>query len=95
LVPSASVKTNASSQLLEAFEIAKKFAESPQGWLVFYGPYGCGKTHLAAAIGNYQAGLGYPPLFVGVPDLLDYLRAAYPLAHSGRHRHRIGYPLGT
>jgi len=63
--------------LLEAFEIAKKFAESPQGWLVFYGPYGCGKTHLAAAIGNYQAGLGYPPLFVGVPDLLDYLRAAF------------------
>lgn len=66
-----------SQSLLEAFEIAKKFAESPQGWLVFYGPYGCGKTHLAAAIGNYQAGLGYPPLFVGVPDLLDYLRAAF------------------
>lgn len=63
--------------LREAFEIAKKFAEFPQGWLVFYGPYGCGKTHLAAAIGNYQAGLGYPPLFVGVPDLLDYLRAAF------------------
>ena len=66
------------AQLLrEAFEIAQKFAESPQGWLVFYGLYGCGKTHLAAAIGNYQAGLGYPPLFVGVPDLLDYLRAAF------------------
>ena len=63
--------------LREAFEIAKKFAESPQGWLVFYGPYGCGKTHLAAAIGNYQAGLGRPPLFVGVQDLLDYLRAAF------------------
>ncbi len=63
--------------LREAFEIAKSFAETPQGWLVFYGPYGCGKTHLAAAIGNYQAGLGHPPLFVGVPDLLDYLRAAF------------------
>ncbi|HPX65082.1 MAG TPA: ATP-binding protein, partial [Anaerolineaceae bacterium] len=33
--------------------------------------------HLAAAIGNYQAALGAPPLFVGVPDLLDYLRAAF------------------
>ena len=35
------------------------------------------KTHLAAAIGNYQASRGQPPLFVVVPDLLDYLRAAF------------------
>lgn len=63
--------------LREAFDIAKVYAQNPQGWLVFYGPYGCGKSHLAAAIGNYQAGLGNPPLFVGVPDLLDYLRAAF------------------
>lgn len=60
-----------------ALEVAEKYAKDPQGWLVFQGPYACGKTHLAAAIGNYQAGLGLPPLFVGVPDLLDYLRAAF------------------
>jgi DNA replication protein DnaC len=41
------------------------------------GGYGSGKTHLAAAIANYRAGLGDPPLFVMVPDLLDHLRATF------------------
>lgn len=63
--------------LREALDAAEAFAKDPQGWLLFQGGYGCGKTHLAAAIGNYQAGLGRPPLMVGVPDLLDYLRAAF------------------
>jgi DNA replication protein DnaC len=63
--------------LKHAFEIAKAFAEDPKGWLVLTGLYGCGKTHLAAAIGNYQAGLGYPPIMVVVPDLLDHLRATF------------------
>jgi DNA replication protein DnaC len=63
--------------LKKAFEIAKDFAENPKGWLVFTGPYGCGKTHLAASIGNYQAGMGFPPLMVSVPDLLDHLRATF------------------
>ena len=58
--------------------IAKEFAEKPQGWLVFTGKNGCGKTHLAAAIANAQDELAEePPLFVIVPDLLDYLRAAF------------------
>jgi DNA replication protein DnaC len=63
--------------LKNAFEIAREFAETPKGWLVFTGPYGCGKTHLAAAIGNYQAGIGFPPLMVSIPDLLDHLRATF------------------
>ena len=61
----------------KALKIAHTFAEKPKGWLVFEGTYGCGKTHLAAAIANYRAGLGDPPLFVMVPDLLDHLRAAF------------------
>lgn len=63
--------------LKEAFEAARDFAEHPQGWLLLTGPYGAGKTHLAAAIGNYQAAMGFPPLMVGVPDLLDHLRATF------------------
>jgi len=63
--------------LKDALETARDFARNPQGWLVFIGPYGCGKTHLAAAIGNYHAQLGNPPLMVVVPDLLDHLRAAF------------------
>jgi DNA replication protein DnaC len=63
--------------LEEAFRAAREFAEDPQGWLVLSGPYGSGKTHLAAAIANYRAGLGEPAMFVVVPDLLDHLRATF------------------
>ena len=46
------------------------------------GPYGCGKTHLAAAIANYRVDLGHLPMFVSVPDLLDHLRSTFgPSSH--------------
>ena len=41
------------------------------------GGYGCGKTHLAAAIANHVIEQGQPALFVVVPDLLDHLRASF------------------
>lgn len=63
--------------LEKAYRAAQNYAENPKGWLAFLGSYGCGKTHLAAAIANYQAGMGTPPLFIMVPDLLDHLRATF------------------
>ncbi len=60
-----------------AFKVAKNFAEYPQGWLVFLGVNGCGKTHLAASIANHLRARGEPPLFIVVPDLLDHLRSAF------------------
>jgi len=63
--------------LKRAFLTAKEYAKDPQDWLVFTGPYGCGKTHLAAAIANYRVERGYPALFEVVPDLLDHLRATF------------------
>jgi DNA replication protein DnaC len=63
--------------LEKAFRAAKEFAEHPHGWLVFMGSYGTGKTHLAAAIANYQYDQGKPPMFVQVPDLLDHLRSTF------------------
>jgi DNA replication protein DnaC len=63
--------------LHRACEIALDYAQNPDGWLVFTGAYGCGKTHLAAAIANYRVQQGEPALFVVVPDLLDHLRATY------------------
>ena len=63
--------------LKRAFAIAKQYAENPADWLVFTGAYGCGKTHLSAAIANYRVNQGYPALFVVVPDLLDHLRATF------------------
>ena len=41
------------------------------------GGYGCGKTHLAAAIANAVIARGEPALFVVIPDLLDHLRATF------------------
>jgi DNA replication protein DnaC len=66
-----------SKSLQKALKAAHTYAEKPRGWLVFMGGYGSGKTHLAAAIANYRAGLGDPPLFIMVPDLLDHLRATF------------------
>jgi DNA replication protein DnaC len=60
-----------------AYEKAVAFARRPQGWLFLRGSYGCGKTHLAAAIANECLSRGQPVLFVNVPDLLDHLRATY------------------
>ena len=59
------------------YKLAKSFAEEPEGWLVLQGPNGCGKTHLAAAIGNYQLKRGKTVLFVFVPDFLDHLRSTF------------------
>lgn len=63
--------------LEKAFQLAKNFAEDPEGWRVFMGEPGCGKTHLAAAIANYRLARSQPVLFVVVPDLLDYLRSTF------------------
>ena len=63
--------------LSNAFNFAKSFAEEPKGWLLLKGSYGCGKTHLAAAIANHQLEKGRPVLFVNTPDLLDHLRGTY------------------
>ncbi len=63
--------------LKEAFNLARDFAQSPEGWLVFQGDNGCGKTHLAAAIVNYLYQLKQPALFIVVPDFLDYLRSTF------------------
>ncbi len=71
------IATENLKDLKNAFEAARDFAEHPRGWLLLTGPFGCGKTHLAASIGNYQAATGYPPLMVSVPDLLDHLRATF------------------
>ncbi len=60
-----------------AFNQARHYAQSLNGWLLLQGGYGCGKTHLAAAIANYAVGMGVPTLFLTVPDLLDTLRFAY------------------
>lgn len=63
--------------LRKAFEIGQQFAEAPEGWLVYVGQSGCGKTHLAVAIANERQRQRQPVIFLVVPDLLDYLRSTF------------------
>jgi DNA replication protein DnaC len=66
------------AQSLErAFNQAEAYADVLSGWLFLQGGYGCGKTHLAAAIANAAVEVGVPTLFLTVPDLLDQLRYTY------------------
>ena len=65
------------SSLQESLQASEEFSIRLQGWLLLEGAYGCGKTHLAAAIANAAVHRGVPTLFITVPDLLDSLRFAY------------------
>ncbi|MCJ7763738.1 MAG: ATP-binding protein, partial [Dehalococcoidales bacterium] len=59
------------------YKAALNFAKSPEGWLVFLGETGCGKTHLSAAIANYRYQAKKPALFIVVPEFLDHLRSTF------------------
>ncbi|MBI4285680.1 MAG: ATP-binding protein [Chloroflexi bacterium] len=63
--------------LERAYRAALDFAKTLDGWLVFQGGNGCGKTHLTAAIGNECLKAGGQVMFVEVPDFLDYLRSTF------------------
>jgi DNA replication protein DnaC len=60
-----------------AYLRAVEYAKRPQGWLVLFGNYGVGKTHLAAAIANFALKRQTKVLFAIVPDLLDHLRSTF------------------
>lgn len=60
-----------------AYQACMRFADEPEGWMMLRGGYGCGKTHLAAAIANHQMDKGREVIFITVPDLLDHLRATF------------------
>ena len=60
----------------EAVQLSVTYSTHPQGWLLFVGPCGCGKTHLAAAIANQRLDSDEAVFFTTVPDFLDMLRAA-------------------
>ena len=75
--------------LERAYNLARRFAEEPKGWLILLGGNGCGKTHLAAAIANYRVQQGFRALFVVVPDLLDHLRATFNPASTCTYDRRF------
>jgi DNA replication protein DnaC len=76
-VRSLSLPPEKARNLRDAFTTARNYAREPDGWLVFLGVTGSGKTHLAAAIAHEWQRAGRRFEFFFVPDLLDTLRAAY------------------
>jgi DNA replication protein DnaC len=58
----------------------REFTDLPdadRGWLLLLGNRGVGKTHLLAALANELMARGETPLYVVVPDFLEYLREGY------------------
>jgi DNA replication protein DnaC len=74
---------------------ARSYAAAPLGWFVLVGTFGCGKTHLGAAIANYQQELGASVTFVTVPDLLDYLRVTFSPNSGGSFDRRFAAVRNT
>ena len=81
------IDQNEKKSIEKAFRAAQKYAEDPRGWLILIGDSGTGKTHLAAAIGNYRFAMGESPMFVVVIDLLDHLRATFSPNSSVSYDH--------
>jgi len=73
----ATLSAEKARSLRMAYATCRMFAEHPEGWVLLTGTYGCGKTHLAAAIANARLELDQPVIFAIVPDLLDHLRATF------------------
>lgn len=66
------------AELDAALRAARAYAADPNGWLIFSGPNGVGKTHAAAAIANELTEKNQREvLFIPVPELLDHLRATF------------------
>ncbi|MCL2615454.1 MAG: ATP-binding protein [Dehalococcoidia bacterium] len=63
--------------LSHAYDLALGFAKAPDGWVIFQGGTGCGKTHLAAAIVNFRFQAQQAAQFVVVPEFLDQLRSTF------------------
>ncbi len=64
-------------EIARALHAAQTFATFPEGWLLFTGSRGSGKTHLAVAIAGESLRQGRQVFFAFVPTLLDHLRMTY------------------
>ena len=74
LIPEGRKDRADEERFLAASDAARKFADEPNGWLVFEGKTGSGKTHLAAAIVNAVIDRGAPAKFTSALDIPDLIR---------------------
>jgi DNA replication protein DnaC len=52
-------------------------ATEPAGWFYCFGPVGGGKSHLAAAIANHAASLGFDVSYASVPRFLRFIKSGF------------------
>jgi DNA replication protein DnaC len=64
-------------ELARALHAAQTFATFPEGWMLFTGSRGSGKTHLAVAVAGESKRQGRQVFFAFVPTLLDHLRMTF------------------
>lgn len=77
-VPSAALADDAGrAELARIKHRCIEYAQSPRGWLVLCGAYGCGKSHLAYAAAAASYRQGHAVYAATVPDLLESLRQTF------------------
>ena len=80
-----------------AKRMAQDFAADSGEWLLFTGPWGSGKTHLAVAIARANLFQNRPVFFAFVPTLMDHLRGTFrpdsPVRYDELFEQLITVPL--
>ncbi|MFP5116107.1 ATP-binding protein [Bacillaceae bacterium C204] len=60
-----------------AVDYVRHFDPKKPANLIFYGPYGTGKSHLARCVSRGVMQMGYSTIFISVPKLLRKLKSTY------------------
>lgn len=70
----------------EAFVAIRDYVHEPRGFLTIWGGYGCGKTHLLAALVNECTAEATGAVYYTLPDLVEVFREAVAAnAYSRRY----------
>ncbi len=84
-----------SNARIAARNYAKDFPDTPKPGLLFQGPSGVGKTHLAVAVLRELVDRGYECMFFDYQNLLDKIRAGYNPAAGASERAAYQTALDT
>lgn len=67
-----------------ALATMRAYAAQPQGSIILVGPYGSGKTHLAAAVAHELAEREATVAYATLPDLLQFIRDGFADNSAGQ-----------